>query len=226
MNFPPLTRLIGGKRGVLGILKLMFMNLGNYKKPECLVFQIPAQVKEILGRFFFGGPHDKVLAPRVRFCTLGSLYLSGNLVFPRAFSFHCCIICLWLFSPSYLQFSLVLVRYLTFCWFAVFCGLPINRWCPGTLKIPGRLPLTLCLVTPPLCFAASGFLQFTYKLVVSRHPKNPGLLPLALCLVTSPLCLRLLVFCSLPINWWCPGTQKKKTGWSLLLTQLTGAYYG
>ena len=54
MNFPPLTRLIGGKRGVLGILKLMFMNLGNYKKPECLVFQIPAQVKEILGRLFLG----------------------------------------------------------------------------------------------------------------------------------------------------------------------------
>ena len=134
------------------------------------------------------------------------------------FSLHCCIICLWLSSPSsFATFTGVgaLPRLL---FLRFFCGLPINRWCPGTQKTPGRLQLTLCLVTPPLLFAASGFLQFTYKLVVSRHPKNPGLLPLALCLVTSPPCLRPVVFCSLPINWWCPGTQKTPGGHCCLLS--------
>ena len=133
------------------------------------------------------------------------------------------------FPPLLHHLPLVVIAFFIcnfhWCWcatspsvFAVFCGLPINRWCPGTQKTPGRLQLTLCLVTPPLLFAASGFLQFTYKLVVSRHPKNPGLLPLALCLVTSPPCLRPVVFCSLPINWWCPGTQKTPGGHCCLLS--------
>ena len=107
---------------------------------------------------FFTKPTGKVLAPRVLFCTLGPHYLSGNLLFPRAFSsvhfllpLDSCAFFAW-------PFTLWLVRYLYIGdWSLVFCGLPINRWCPGTLKIPGSLLLTLCLVVPPLWIVALGF---------------------------------------------------------------------
>ena len=130
-------------------------------------------------------------------------------------------------SPLFIQFAIYTgVGALPHpCLFAVFCGLPINRWCPGTLKIPGCWPLTLCLVLPPLLFAASGFLQFTYKLVVSRHPKNPGLF--ATYIVpgyTSTLfaaCGFLQFTYKLVVS-----RHPKNPGWSLLFTQLTGAHCG
>ena len=57
--------------------------------------------------------------------------------------------------------------------FPVFCGLPINRWCPSTQKILGFIGYLHCAwFIPPPCICLWGFLRFTYKPVVSRHPKK------------------------------------------------------